>query len=216
MDEYKKQLLLTHGVVEAFKKTTQTGAADPLIDLGIAATPDSNNIYHINQDYWQSLHAVGYNDLYYAVFKAATEATGTSMAKDKFMFNVGDKEYVIWVCKGDYINLGAGAEAGIYKEYGLGHWLTSPENAMPMTLTLTDKNTGEQIYSYGEPDEKYWWITGFDPSHPNNQENELEATVVLDFSQYEDDAMWEGFKERYLDDEQWTFDVDKKKATLVW
>lgn len=52
---------------------------------------------------------------------------------------------------------------------------------MPMELSLTYK--GDELYHY-TPDEKQWWITGFDPSHQNVQKDEVTATVTLDFSAY--------------------------------
>ena len=61
------------------------------------------------------------------------------MAKNRYTFNVGEKTYAIWMWKGDYINLGAGAEAGIYEYAGLGHWFTATDMAMPMELSLTYK-----------------------------------------------------------------------------
>lgn len=66
------------------------------------------------------------------------------MAKNRYTFNVGEKTYAIWMWKGDYINLGAGAEAGIYEYAGLGHWFTATDMAMPMELSLTYK--GDELY----------------------------------------------------------------------
>lgn len=55
--------------------------------------------------------------------------TGNTVNKNKFEFTTKDgTDYVIWMWKGDYINLGSGAEVGIYKESVIpGHWLTSTE-----------------------------------------------------------------------------------------
>lgn len=55
-----------------------------------------------------------------------------------------------------------------------------------------------------------WWITGFDPSHQNAQANNLQSTVMIDFSNNAD--MGQAFKEAWGN--VWSF--DDMKATLVW
>ena len=206
-------ILQAYDSVNAFKDVTQAGEADWLLSTVLGATPDSDNIYHIRQDWWQSWKPVGYNNIYDIVFEKATQKTGTSMAKDRYTFNVGEKTYAIWMWKGDYINLGAGAEAGIYEYAGLGHWFTATDMAMPMELSLTYK--GDELYHY-TPDEKQWWITGFDPSHQNVQKDEVTATVTLDFSAYEDNSMWEGFLKSVENDERWNIDYANKAASIKW
>ncbi len=64
-------------------------------------------MYHARPDAIQQVG--GYNDFYDIVFGYAT-----SMDKAKFQFTSGDREYMFWEWKGDYLNLGAGAELGIY------------------------------------------------------------------------------------------------------
>ena len=206
-------ILQAYDSVNAFKDVTQAGEADWLLSTVLGATPDSDNIYHIRQDWWQSWKPVGYNNIYDIVFEKATQKTGTSMAKNRYTFNVGEKTYAIWMWKGDYINLGAGAEAGIYEYAGLGHWFTATDMAMPMELSLTYK--GDELYHY-TPDEKQWWITGFDPSHQNVQKDEVTATVTLDFSAYEDNSMWEGFLKSVENDERWNIDYANKAAAIKW
>jgi hypothetical protein len=103
-------------------------------------------IYHATQDAWQQIG--GYNDFYDTVFDYAT-----SMAPEKFQFSSGCVEYMIWAWKGDYLNLGAGAELGIYSnKSGIfcdvdvtiphdDHWLVDTNLAMHMTLTLQYEGT---------------------------------------------------------------------------
>ena len=52
----------------------------------------------------------GYCDLYDEVFNYAT-----NMDKEKFEFTSGGKRYIFWTWKGNYLNLGAGAEMGFYE-----------------------------------------------------------------------------------------------------
>ena len=44
------------------------------------------------------------------------------------------------------MNLGAGAETGIYEYYSDTHWLTATDKATDMELTLY--HNGEKLYSY--------------------------------------------------------------------
>lgn len=81
----------------------------------------------------------------------------TDMESDNFKFTYGNRDYIFWAWKGDYLNLGAGAELGIYSnQSGVGghgsitcpfsdHWLVDTNLAMKMTLTLNDTN-GNQLF----------------------------------------------------------------------
>lgn len=74
---------------------------------------DSNNDFHADFDCWQQYF--GYTDLYDTIFDGATK-----MRKGKFPFDItgdGIYDHIIWAWKGDYLNLGAGAELGIYKRW---------------------------------------------------------------------------------------------------
>lgn len=82
---------------------------------------DDDGVYHARQEWsLQSFEYSGYNDFYDTVFHYAT-----SMNKAKFQFSDDDgNDYNLWAWKGDYLNLGAGAEMGIYKRMGdTEHWL---------------------------------------------------------------------------------------------
>ena len=68
---------------------------------------DKNGVYHASFDCWQQYF--GYNKFYDFMFDI-----GTSMQAKYFDFSYGGRSYRLWAWKGDYINLGAGAELGIY------------------------------------------------------------------------------------------------------
>lgn len=141
------------------------------------------------------------------------------------------------------MNLGAGAETGIYKFYTDTHWLTAKENATNMELTL--KMGEEEIYSYSPygdetlwNDGAQWWITGFDSRTQNVKAEDLTAITVIDFSDMENgDEMYIAFKgateetisninnnmydEYELEDAKnrvkgWSFDDETQTATLEW
>lgn len=81
-----------------------------------------------------------------------------------------------------------------------------------MTLSLSYTN-GEEIFSY-TPNEKLWWITGFDSSNQNVQASDLKSTVTIDFTGK--DELFEGFYNKYGETQKpvWTF--DGKRATITW
>ena len=198
--------------INKFKELTQEGKLDNTINFFIGATPDNNGIYHIDQNYWQSIPIVGYNDLYDKAFEIGVGMTGNTVNKNKFEFTTKDgTDYVIWMWKGDYINLGSGAEVGIYKESAIpGHWLTSTENAMPMSLKLQEIDSGKVLFDY-HPSENQWWINGFDPSNPNAYAENLQLTVTIDFSNNPD--IYAAFKETW-DGSAWKF--NDMQATYTW
>ena len=192
--------------VEGSKKLTQAGKLDWFLMLSLAATPDGNNKYHISQNYWQALDLVGYCKFYDMVAD-----TATSIAPEHFDFMYNHEAFRLWAWKGDYINLGAGAELGIY--HGGGPiWKTGEEYAMPMTLTLDYKK--DRIISYdpikddpkGKNTDK-WWITGFDPSTPDVLAKDLKAVYTLDFSQSKEmKRMYDAFYDAWSGvDSRWDF-----------
>ena len=107
-------------------------------------------------------------------------------------------EYVLWAWKGDYINLGAGAEMGIYTG---GSWLCHADHdiMLPMTMTLAYDNTTIIEYS-----DTTWWITGFNPNYTNVTADRLTVTFTVDFSAYP--ALFQGFSNSKSNNAGWTFD----------
>lgn len=194
--------------VDAFKDSARNGDQDDFLRITLGAERDKDNpdLYHIKQNYWQSIPIVGYNDLYDVGFKVGVGATGGSANRKKFSFKTDDgTTYMLWLWKGDYINLGAGAEAGIYKKSIIpGHYLTSTENSMKMSMHLTDHNTGETIADYS-PEEYQWWITAFNPQHQNVQSSDLDVTFTFDFSNL-DESMWEAFVSEYSNNKAFKFE----------
>jgi hypothetical protein len=109
--------------------------------------------------------------------------------------------------KGDYINLGAGAECGIYRNGFIGdliqidgkpiHYDVDRDYVLPMTLKLS--LNGVEVYDR-QPDEPQWWITGFNPAFKGVQEGDLTAEVTITFRDEEDperDAVLEGLWEAF-------------------
>ena len=122
------------------------------------------------------------------------------MNKAKFEFTSNDVEYIFWAWKGDYLNLGAGAEMGIYERLEVNgnptsHWLVNQDLAIPMTLDvdykgnpiisydpkIDDEFDKEGQYKEGQGIDK-WWVTAFDPKLENVNAEDLTATFTVNFS----------------------------------
>ena len=132
---------------------------------------------HSHVDNWQK--DFGYNKLYDFFFNL-----GTPMSKEMFPFN--RSEYIVWMWRGDYMNLGAGAEIGIYRrvageaiesvlEKGIKHVYEKVSGdphytvalALPMTLNLYNyhsRNNIETLINWA-PRQDQWWICGFNPAY---------------------------------------------------
>lgn len=87
---------------------------------------DDDGIYHMRSDCLQQYahYTTGYDDVFRAAVNKASGGEITVDVHQSQIFLVdldGDKskdegeEFIIWSWKGDYMNLGAGAETGIYQ-----------------------------------------------------------------------------------------------------
>ena len=152
---------------------------------------DSSGVYHASFDCWQQI--AGYNDLYDFFFDL-----GTSCVAAKFPFSYNGQDYIFWAWKGDYINLGAGAEMGIYYG-GEPHWLVDKNLAQPMAMWLSYK--GENIITYTNGGSQ-WWCTGFNPAYKNVNAGDLTATFSIRFT---DPGMFTAFRGRWNGEPGWKF-----------
>ena len=207
-----------------FTKKTKNGKFQKLFDLG-GFYRDAKGIYHAKQSgSLQSWAYSGYNDFYDELFDLAT-----SMNKAKFKFTSDGTDYILWAWKGDYLNLGAGAEMGIYKRMVIDgtpikqingtkteHWLVDQSLAMPMTLDLS--YNGKPIISYNpqKDDPKgqginKWWVTGFNPKYQNVKADELKVTYTVDFSGKK--KLYDAFiksKDYLANKKKWSISEDNK------
>lgn len=183
---------------------TQTPAGEAFLDM-VCFDRTGDGVYHANQNCWQA--PFGYNDFYDYVFNAAT-----SMDKRQYFFTADGTNYTIWMWKGDYLNLGAGCETGIY--YGEGYHVNSATDTnLHMTLSLYDKESGKPIFNYN-PEDPQWWITGFNPKYQDVNYEDLEVRGSIDFS--ENPQFWEAFKENNIGEEGWCFDEENHVAYYKW
>jgi len=169
---------------------------------GIGATllnmfEEPTDVYHANFDCWQQVF--GYNDIYDFMFDI-----GTSMDNEKFEFEKRGKKYVLWAWKGNYINLGAGAELGIYYGGPL-QWFVDKSLAMDMTMKL--RYRGRQIIDYSA---RTWWITGFHSKYLCTLESDLTVSFIVTFNNW---AMFKAFKEGPRGKE-WYYPCSKKYKAI--
>jgi RHS repeat-associated protein len=165
---------------------------------------DSNNVWHARQDALQQYG--GYNYLYDIVFDYAT-----SMKRSISEFTYSGQDFRFWAWKGDYLNLGAGCELGIYTRlimngYETDHWLAYTSSKLTMTLRLTDTK-GNLIACY-YPSDPQWWITAFNPEFPGVQAEDLTASYTVNFR--DDIAMYYYFinSDAFKTDPRWSISPD--------
>jgi len=185
---------------------------------------NSDGLYIAKQNAWQQIG--GYNKFYDTVFDHAT-----SKASVSFPFTSGGTEYIIWAWKGDYLNLGAGAEIAIYSNrsgvFGINnvtsphekHWLVDTNLAMHMTLTLV--YNGQTIISWDPKKDleyrwdKVWWLAGFNPFVQEIDIKKLSAIYTITFNTK---SMFDSFFFTYGKgddrDSRWSFNHDTVTATF--
>jgi RHS repeat-associated protein len=153
----------------------------------------------------------GYNDVYDKVF----DATCHTAPPEKFDFTYGDKNYVVWAWKGDYLNLGAGAEIGFYsqdKDDTDEHWGADQDGYIPkMTMSLRGAGAGGAEIVGFAPDKAQNWVAGWKPSMQKTYPKDLAATMTVDFSNNK--GMLKAFEEKWGGDKgPWT--IKNGVATL--
>ena len=166
-------------------------------------------VFHARVDALQQFG--GYNSFYDTVFDYSTK-----MKFGIYEFKYDGQDYRLWAWKGDYLNLGGGAELGIYKRMttfagDTNHWLADPKNlTLPMTMTLSYK--GKTIASYS-PSKPQWWITSFNPFYQGVDPDDLSVSYTVDFSG--NTGMYDEFSAAWrVGDTPWMFDIQNYTATL--
>ena len=182
----------------------------PFYVAGFNRNLDVHNdyVYTARQDCWQRIG--GYNVIYDFIFD-----TYTSMNSTRFQFNSEGTDYMLWAWKGDYLNLGAGAEMGLYSRMTIGvlntpHWLVDDKSLAVFTSLLLKDDKGNTIADYN-PSAKEWWITSFNPSYQNIKANTLTATFTMDFTGK--DSLYNAFikSKDYLDNiKNWSISENNK------
>lgn len=152
----------------------------------------------------------GYQDLYDMVFAAVTP-----MKASKATFMFGKRCFILWGWKGDYLNLGAGAEIGFYSQDADDldeRWDADKTGYIPkMTMNLQDPN-GKEIADFA-PDKAQIWVAGWNPYVQGASLSGLFATMTVDFS--DNSGMFDAFSHSSdAAKKGWMFDPAKRTGTL--
>ncbi len=204
---------VTHGVnnilVKMHVDTAKIGS------IALQMKKDKQGIYHASYNCWQQL--AGYNDFYDMAFDL-----GTSMKRNKCAFtcSANKKGYVFWGWKGDYINLGAGAELGFYRRSKgiFEHYVVDKHFTFKMSMKLYYKN--KCIINY-HPSNLQWWLTGFNPKYLNVNASKLRVKFVVHFNNHKN--IFKSFYNKYKqmkntkktnDWKKWKFNTKKFRGYL--
>lgn len=168
---------------------------------------------HAHPFTWQWIG--GYTDFYDSVFEWAT---GGNMDNLKLEFTNNKNElYYLWCWRGDYINLGSGAEIGIYKK----SFISGEAYAtftLPMTLSLYNYNENgiDTVFNWA-PDKKQWWITGWNPEYMEPNKYELVMLGSIDFTGHEDmyDSLIKNTKDG-KDSDKIVYDDESLTVWIIW
>lgn len=175
--------------------------------------------YHSRPNTWQKMY--GYNKFYDEMFEL-----GSPMKKASISFSKGEDKYVLWLWKGDYWNLGSGAEIGLYTDKvvysGTDHYHAVDFN-LPMTLSLYNYKSSSDIQNVfcWIPNEKQWWITGFryeDNVYPNS--DIMRSIGTVDFYNNSDlfDELCASIKDSAMNDciIYDKYDTHDKTIWVIW
>lgn len=120
----------------------------------------------------------------------------------------------MWAWKGDYFNLGAGGELGIYYNYIKIHSLADTGN--PIYKKLQVKYRGTEIIKW-KPNYLSWWITGFNPNIQNiRTAKDLKLKCTADFSRVSQDLRKAYTKLGKKYRKYWKVNDNKKTAKFKW
>ena len=161
---------------------------------GFKTITDANKNKIVTTNYWTWQGGGGFADVYDDIFHAFAKT-------DHDKIYIGN-EYTIWLWKGDYWNLGAGGEIGIYNGVGNSVSTTMSDRlGINISMEIIDDNdisivniqNGNEYISSRDwgnitnPSEitkkvDSWWLTGWNPKVQGLANNNLTLTGVLDFS----------------------------------
>ena len=164
---------------------------------GFKTIKDSIGNKIVTTNYWTFQGAGGYTTFYDSVFHKFTES-------DHDRIKIGN-EYTIWIWKGDYLNLGAGGEIGIYNGVddivgttmsdklgvNISMQITTNDGKMIVDLNNSEKYISTRNWNHTSmpseitKKEYHWWLTGWNPSEQGYTDDDLTLTGILDFSNNE-------------------------------
>jgi len=169
---------------------------------------EESNFYYTDFECWQQ--KLGTNNVYDIIF----DLTGRMEKNNEGIFKYNNQTYIFWAWKGDYINLGTGAELGIY--YGdstsdFSHLKVDKSLAMSMTLNLNLKNYGNIVENWNNNGEDTWWISAISSKYKKMRPQDLTANFTVKFK---NNYMFNEFAK--TERKGWSYDKNKMIATLIF
>lgn len=152
---------------------------------------------------WQQFG--GYTDAYDKVFDFFCD-----MEADRSLtFKAGGEEYTLWRWKGDYLNLGAGGEIGIYKGEGdFKQCAVDDELKISMHVDYGDGTSTDWS-------DETWWATSFNPNKQRYRAEDISITYTVDFSDA-DPKLWKGFVDGCGKHSDVIIDYENKTAYITY
>ncbi len=155
--------------------------------LGFEQDESENNYTSVEKKHmWQSL--VGYTPIYDFFF-----SLGGPIFRDLYKFETKNEGplselfeknyYVIWIWKGDYWNLGAGAEIGIYHTYlDFYNQMGFYDVVTDLTLDVNMKITYQEEVILNDFVQTNWWVCSFTPSVQLVDIDQLDISLKVRFT----------------------------------
>ena len=143
---------------------------------------NGTGVWYANQSWvfqWQRI--TGFNDVYDWFFKV-----GASCEKAKFKFKHGPLWYTLWCWKGNYWNLGVGAEIGLYWAFWQHafHWQTVVSSEF-LTVDMKIMLEGNEIYPAPYPSAPStltnWWVCVFLPEYQHRKVKDVGVFAKIEF-----------------------------------
>lgn len=154
---------------------------------------------------WQS--RVGYDTIYDSAF-----SLGGPIYRQRYKFTTGSGEnikyFVVWIWKGDYWNLGAGAEIGIYvantkEQYDNNFYEVDVNLVLDVNMDIKYRTlNGLLPLTLNNLTQRNWWVCSFSPAiqHPNV--NWIDVNVKANFvtnGDYDADLLMTNFYKTGVD-----------------
>lgn len=144
-----------------------------------------------------------------------------------------EKDHVLWLWRGDYLNLGTGAEIGIYNDPVIGLW-SVPEYRFKMNVNMYNyygKNDITNVFCW-HPYEGQWWATGWNPEmrltdNTGFVDPNVHNTIMIGCVDFYDltsgviqEDMYDAIKETVKQKKKYSKfcipDSEEKKLWIVW
>lgn len=148
---------------------------------------------------------------------------GGQIGKVRMPFENGPRYYIVWCWKGDYWNLGAGAEIGIYYTNYIflanaGYYDIDPANLQLHVCMNVDyeKSPGQIQHLTSNFEQTNWWVTSFTPSIQSPNVDNLHVNITFSFFENNiHNGLLSSFRNRYTNQEWLQRLDDLYNATLI-